>query len=236
MNKRTLSIRSINEILVSIEPDKKLMYDQKHVEKLYLEYQGLDCDDTESMEVLASAMRGRDVLLIGPGTSVIKEEQKITRYIAVNNPIVIPINFLPNQFSSDYVFISNSKRFEQLFMYLNKKENRTVKTIATSNLLKAKHTFSFVLNYDSLIDSRTDIPDNSLIMLIKVLIRLGIKKVGLAGFDGYSDSEMNFFRTNMEYSFIKEKAKYLNTYVKDFLRSSEEDIYVEFVTKTKYEE
>jgi len=236
MEKRTLSIRSINEILVSIEPDKKLMYDQKHLEKLYLEYQGLDCDDTEAMELLGSAMQGRDVLLIGPGTSVIKEEQKIARYISVNKPVVIPINFLPNQFSSDYVFISNSKRFEQLFMYLNQKENRTIQTIATSNLLKAKHTFSFVLNYDSLIDSSTDIPDNSLIMLLKVLIRLGVKKVGLAGFDGYSESEMNFFKTNMEYSFIKEKAKYLNTYVKDFLHSSEEDIYIEFVTKTKYEE
>ena len=39
LNKHTLSIKSINEILERIEPDKKLMYDQEYLEELYCRYQ-----------------------------------------------------------------------------------------------------------------------------------------------------------------------------------------------------
>ena len=39
MNKRTLSVKSINEILSKLEGEKQLMYDQKLIEQLYLDYQ-----------------------------------------------------------------------------------------------------------------------------------------------------------------------------------------------------
>ena len=110
-----------------------------------------------------------------------------------------------------------------------------IKTIATSNVTKTKGRFSYVLNYSSLIDAETEIPDNSLIMLLKTIEKVGVKKVGLAGFDGYSESEMNYFNTNMEYSFAKEKAQYLNNYAKNFLHDYKNRMIFEFVTKSYYE-
>ena len=118
---------------------------------------------------------------------------------------------------------------------LSENNYRTLKTIATSNVTKTHGNFSYVLNYSSLIDEETEIPDNSFIMLLKTLEKAGVKNVGLAGFDGYSESEMNYFNTNMEYSFAKEKAQYLNNYAKIFLSDYKKRINVEFVTSSYYE-
>ena len=40
----------------------------------------------------------------------------------------------------------------------------------------------------------------------------------------------------MEYDFIKKKVGYLNTYVTEFLESVKDQITVEFLTKSHYEE
>ena len=53
-------------------------------------------------------------------------------------------------------------------------------------------------------------------MLLKTLKTVGASSTQLAGFDGYSINDINYFNTNMEYSFAKEKAQYLNGYVKNF--------------------
>lgn len=92
-----------------------------------------------------------------------------------------------------------------------------------------------MLNYSKLIDLDTDIPDNSLVMLLRMLRCVEVKEVALAGFDGYSEHEMNYYNTNMEYSFAKEKALYLNNYVMSVLRSQDIPA-VHFVTASKYEE
>ena len=236
INKRTLSIKSINEILKCINPEKKLLYSKDHIEELYLEYQHNECADIETIRTLSDELRDNEVLLIGPGKSIVLEKNKIYEYISEHIPIVISINYIPSDFNSQYLFITNSKRYAQMATKLCEANYREIKTIATSNVTKTNGSFSYVLNYSSLIDAETEIPDNSLIMLLKILENVGAKKVLLAGFDGYSESEMNYFNTNMEYSFAKEKAKYLNNYAINFLIDYKKRINVEFITKSYYEE
>ena len=50
MNKKTLSVKQIIEILNDIEFEKKLLYDAKYAEKIYLEYQNIECYDFENEE------------------------------------------------------------------------------------------------------------------------------------------------------------------------------------------
>ena len=45
MEKRTLSVKAINEILAKIEGEKKLLYDEDCIEALYVDYQAIDIDD-----------------------------------------------------------------------------------------------------------------------------------------------------------------------------------------------
>lgn len=234
MNKRTLSIKSINLVLDIIEPEKKLLYDKSYIEELYIKYQTKECDDREALRRLATELQGTDVLLIGPGKSVIQAEGKIKDYIANYRPVVIPVNFVPGGYEPSYIFITNSKRYTQMASKFN--ELASVKTIATSNITKTSGEFSFVLNYSALIDTETEIPDNSLVMLLKTLKTIKVSSVQLAGFDGYSLSDINYFNTNMEYSFAKEKAQYLNGYVKNFLRNYMCEMNVAFLTKSFYED
>lgn len=235
MNKRTLSIKSINEILKTIEEDKKLLYSKEHIEELYLKYQQNECSDGVAINALDEIFKNKEVLVIGPGKNITLELEKIKKYIIDVDPIVIAINYIPNEFKPNYLFITNSKRYAQMATKLSDDENKVLKTIATSNVTKTNGSFSYVLNYSSLIDAETEIPDNSLIMLLKTLEKAEVKKVALAGFDGYSASEMNYFNTNMEYSFAKEKADYLNNYATTFVCDYKKRINLEFVTSSYYE-
>lgn len=67
MNKRTLSVKQINEILLNIEPAKKLMYDEKYAEKAYLDYQNINCNDAETVSFFKNKLANKDILLLGPG-------------------------------------------------------------------------------------------------------------------------------------------------------------------------
>lgn len=71
-------------------------------------------------------------------------------------------------------------------------------------------------------------------MLLKALKALKAASIALAGFDGYSENEMNYYNTNMEYDFAKEKAAYLNQYVKSYLEREMKDVAISFVTESYY--
>ena len=50
MNKRTLSIKSVNEILGKLEGEKKLLYDRDYMEALYVNYQNKEVNDEKARE------------------------------------------------------------------------------------------------------------------------------------------------------------------------------------------
>ena len=77
--------------------------------------------------------------------------------------------------------------------------------------------------------------DNSLVMLMKAMRKIGVGKLYLAGFDGYSRRTDNYFDTRREYSFVKAQASYLNRYVQDVLSSMQDELDVEFVTQSRYQ-
>ena len=232
-NKHTLSVRSVNEILGKIAPEKKLMYDKKYIEQLYVDYQTNDISDADDREKLKKCLGGREILLLGPGRTIGLESEKICGYIAKRSPVVIAINQIPAGIKPDYIFLSNSKRYVQMSTALSVGK---YKIIATSNVTGTNDdVFAYRLNYGSLIDRNTEIKDNSLVMFIKVLIELGVKSVALAGFDGYSPDAQNYYDSQFEYDFVREKSEYLNAYMNDFLRSVKDKIDVKFITETLYD-
>ena len=231
-NKQTLSVKSVNEILGKIVPEKKLMYDKAYIEELYVEYQTNNINDSADRRRLRACLAGKKILLIGPGATVESQSEVIGQYIRNNSPIVIALNQIPKNVKPDFIFLSNSKRYIQMATALTFDKYNI---IATSNVTATDSKgFEFVLNYGSLIDKGAEIKDNSLVMLLKVLIELGVKNVSLAGFDGYSLNAPNFYNSQMEYDFIKDKATYLNEYMNAFLRSVKNTISIEFITETLY--
>jgi len=209
-DKKKLSVKSINEILEKLGDDKKLLYDQDYVEKLYLEYQKTECDDSMYREQLVEELHDKEILLLGPGNQIEEQRNRVVSYIAQKDLTIIAINFLPKDYKVDYLFISNSKRYVQLSTQLSKKDI-LITTIATSNVTKTIGCFDRVLNYSSLLDEDALIADNPLIMLLKILKEVEVKSIALAGFDGYAKAvTQNYVNLNMEHTFTKEKAQEIN--------------------------
>lgn len=233
--KRTLSIKSINEILNSIDDKEKLTFNQIHIEKLYMDYQKKDFDDTHALNELAQILIGNPILLIGPGTSVKKYNDKIQQYVNDKKPIIISINYNPTNVSADYIFLSNAKRYVSLVNRLNS-EDCKVKVIATSNVTKVNGMFDYTIEYSSLLDMNCSIIDNSLVMLLKILKKIGVKEVQLAGFDGYTSNDTpNYFDMAMEYVFTDTQANEVNDYVINFIKENSSDLKVNFITPTLYD-
>ena len=233
MNKKTLSVKQILEILHSLTFEKKLLYDAKYAEQVYLDYQNVACDDKLDISTLKQELKNQIVLLLGPGTSLNRQKARIRKFVLENNPLVISVNFRPNDFDANYIFLTNSKRYTQLLGDL-KENNTNAKIIATSNVTRAMNDFDYILNYNRLIDKEAEIIDNSLVMLLKALIILEVKDVHLAGFDGYSKRGDNYFNVNREYSYVKEKSAYLNKYVQNFIEENKDKLAVKFITKSHY--
>lgn len=234
MNKKTLSVKQIIEILNSLSFEKKLLYDAKYAEQVYLKYQDVVCDDKADIEKLKKVLKNKEVLLVGPGNNIKRERTKVKKLISERKPIVISVNYAPKDIKIDYVFLTKTKRYTLLLNDLHGSENENVGIIATSNVTKARGNFHYILNYGTLIDRDTEVIDNSLVMFLKEAVALEIKKVYLAGFDGYSKRGDNYFDVSREYSFAKEKADYFNEYVKEFLNTVKDKLIIKFITKSKY--
>ncbi len=231
MAKRTLSVKSINDILGSLEGEKKLLYDKTYIERLYSQYQDKEINDTKDIEKLRRLLDGRNILLTGPGKSMLREHDKVLDYIDKNAPLIISINYIPEHIKPDHIFLSNSKRYVQLAGALSRGE---YSIIATSNVTCCSGSFDYTLNVSRLLDRSAEIIDNSLVMLIKALAEMGVKSAVLAGFDGYSSISGNYSDPAMEYDFVREKADYLNKYTSDFIRQYSGRITLKFLTESKY--
>ncbi|MBR6171943.1 MAG: aldolase catalytic domain-containing protein [Eubacterium sp.] len=235
MNKRTLSITAVNEILQKIPEDQKLEKNMKLIEQLYLDYQKEECDDTADLERLKGDLRGQEILIIGPGTTIRTHADQIRNYIKNNKPVIISINYIPAIIHPDYMFITNSSRYLQAATQIHAEENSDIKLIASSNLKRSSREFDYVVNYSRIIDEKAVFPDNSMCMLIRTLIHCGCRRVILAGLDGYSPDNVNYYDVSKAYSFLKEKAEALNRYAIEFFASIQDRVDVRFLTPSAYE-
>lgn len=239
MNKGTLSVTEINDLLQKIPEQDKLGKNIKGLEHIYLEYQKNECDDANTIKDLNSEYVDKNILILGPGRTIREKEMDITDYIDKYNPIVISINYIPDNYKLDYVFVSNSQRYLMMASKLVEAKNKKLKIIATSNVTRMEEkltSFDYRVNYSKLIDEENEeCPDNSLLMLLTLLIKIGVKQVAIAGCDGYTPDDVNYVQENMEYTFIKRIADKLNQDVKKYIFDFKNQIGVKFITPSKYE-
>ena len=238
-----LSVKSIGEILDQIEPDRKLMYDADYIRDLYLEYQKNHCDDTEAKKQLKNELAGRNIIILGPGQNVYKQRDRVERYIESlidggkrrSDIALISINFIPAGYDVNYVFMSNAKRYVQLCSALNEQKEKS-RLIATSNITRTLGEFDYTLNYSELLDEEALMPDNPMIMMLKLLKDYEPVSIALAGFDGYKETSLpNYVNPNMEYTMSKEQAASINNDAKKGIEKLGMSRKIKFITESMYE-
>lgn len=223
----TLSISKQNELLSQIPEEDKLLFNSQKAENIYKKFIEKKESDTDVITNLKSIFQNKKLLLIGPGKNICLQREKVEEYIKNNKPCIIAVNYIPNGINSDYVFITNARRYHNM-------QIGEQKTIATSNVECRSREFDFTVNLESLIEKNEKIVDNSFLMLLKLLQSIGISYVSCAGFDGYSETENNYFDLEMEYVELKEQAQSLNEHVRHTIAKLRENMQIDFITFSIY--
>lgn len=111
-----------------------------------------------------------------------------------------------------------------------------IRIVATSNVTRSCGGFDFRLDFEKLIDRDAVFMDNSFIMLLKVLVRAGVRHVALAALDGYSsDRATDYYSSELEYESARRKGSEINAYVNRMLPQFRERVPVDFITTTVYD-
>ncbi|MDD6155447.1 MAG: hypothetical protein PUB52_00285 [Lachnospiraceae bacterium] len=185
-SKYRLNNCDVKYILSRIDEEKRQRYDYDLIQKLYLEYSSTKVDDTQILEQLSDVLKGKKVLVLASGTTIETYKDNIIEYIEENNPVVVSVNFKPCDIKVDYVFFTNVIRWEE---FTNKTNQE--KFILSSNIHTDNENVKIV-NYSSLIEECSVMPDNSTIMLLNLLDHIGATEIGIAGFDGFNEQNRNY--------------------------------------------
>lgn len=231
-SKYRLNNCDIKYILSSIDQEKRQRYDYDLIQKLYVDYSSSKVDDCEIMNQLTSDLEDKKMLIVASGATTKTHKYILEEYIQKNNPIVIGINFRPQNIKVDYIFFSNVIRWEEF-----KSKSDREKYILTSNIHTQDNNVMTV-NYSSLIEECSLMPDNSTIMLLNLLDHIGVSEIAIAGFDGLDERQQNYIdgtepvrHINMTYEQINEEISKL---FKSYKERVAMKIKVKVITPSKY--
>lgn len=225
--KDTLSVKSFRELLSSISKDDRVIFKKEAADNYYRKYMENFVDDKNAINSLSHEMYGKEILLLTPGKSIRTCSANIKKETNRKDTIVWAVNFYDTEFNIDYIFVSNMRRLKQLGDVGKKK------IICTSNIssdIKAE----YILNYSSYISESESLVDNAGLMSLKILTALGVKKVKIAGMDGYTSIQAeNYFNRKFEvyHPFDIENR---NELMASELRRLMKHIEIELITPTRY--
>ncbi len=221
--KKTLTIESMDEIFSMMENEKRSSYEQQYIERLYEKYMSVrDCSQNHLNELIR-IVSDQNIVIIAPGKSSIAEKDKILECVKCENAVAISINHKYEEYECDYIFVSNLRRYREL----NKEDYG--KCIITTNIRSDK-TYLRV-NYEELINNIEAVSDNASMMLIKLLILLGARKVFICGLDGYSVVPTeNFADEKMNFYVNKTRFEEMNEGLNRMIERYSKEVPMEFVT------
>ncbi|MBP5505172.1 MAG: aldolase catalytic domain-containing protein [Bacteroidales bacterium] len=213
-DKFRLATKDIKYIISMIDPQTRLRYDYDNLQRLYQEYNHTKVDDSESLKKLSGALKGHDILLLLPGSSIVKYKPQIIQAIEQNGMMVIMVNFIDTDYLryNSMVFWGSTKRYERF-----KDDRFKLQSFMTSNVESDNDT-DWVFNYDSYIDRTKEYSDNTMLMLLRILHRIGITTYSIAGFDGFSDSSNNYVDNGYNEERFRTRYDVINKAIADHLK------------------
>ena len=227
LSRQTLQVRDIGMILSQLPLNERAVFNKKLIDQLYLARQENEIDDLTVRNELKEDIRDKSILILGMGKSIAREKATIEKFIEENKPFVFSVNYASN-LRVNKVFISNQRRYStiNLIDYSN--------VLFTSNV-KSKPEFVATLNYSSLLNDNELIYDNAGLMLMELLRQLGVKKICLAGFDGFIHNQTeNYYETTQMGVMEQEQLDKINSAIEFQLKKFRNTIELEFITTTNY--
>lgn len=238
-NHRT-NARDMSNIIASLSQTERRAYDYDLLEKRYMENQNRIIDDSAALKTLSEKFNGRKVLLLAPGKTIISEKEKIQDFIKKENPIVIAVNAVHQGYDYDYISFINSVRYQYAKEAFGK-EFKEHSKILLSNIKTEAESDELIVNFNSVIKRNWEHFDNAILCNLRLLLKLDVKEVALAGFDGfktaynesYADSSLPTLNPDGRWGELNEEIKDM---FNDFVLSSKDKMHIEFVTESIFSE
>lgn len=236
-NHRTNS-RDMRNIIESLSPADRKKYDYDLLEKKYLENQSRRVDDEVVIEELKEVFEDREVLLIAPGKSIIEKQEQIKAYIDEKCPIVICVNAISELYNCDYLFLTSVTRYDYA-KEIYPKQFEQMKKILLSNIKVVPNDDELIINFERVIKRGWEHFDNAVITCLRLLSKLSVKDVTLAGFDtfehhynaSYADKALPTINPDNKWDELNEEI--LEMYL-DFKRTSGENMNIQFITDSYF--
>ena len=238
--KGSIRSRDIRFILNRIGSEARKRYPYDLLEKTYLEYLQSDIDDSKAISILEGKLKGKTVVVIAPGQTATTQCSQIQKYIEETNAIVITVNFMHDRILSDYVYMSNAKRYKY---WIHTEGFQSAQKILTSNIIDwtTNDDDTLVVSFLRLVKCGWEHLDNSAIMLLRLLDNYELKQLAIAGLDGYCYStpgKLNYANQDLELSNVYENPMELNEEIReiliDFIRSRRQKYNISFITDSRF--
>ena len=238
-NHRTSALE-MHSIISSLSESQRAQYDYDLLEQKYLEYRSQAVDDHAVYDALRAKWRDRRILLLSPGTSLKKQKEAIRAYIEKEKPVCIGINAVSVEYEYDYLFFSNQMRYAYAKdVYPEVLQSKA--KLLLSNIKNCAEDGEYIVNFNMLIKRGWPHFDNATILCLRLLSKLHVREVVLAGFDGFSDSHKDNYvdeelpRINPGMSMDELNAEILEMF-RDFRQSVQGQMDITFITESKFAE
>lgn len=239
VNHRT-NAKDMRIVIESLSAEERTKYDYDLLESKFLDYQNKNVNDEDVINKLKKIINSREVLLISPGKSIYLNKSEIQNYINDKKPFVIGVNAVCPDYNYDYLFFSNSIRYDYALEMHGDLMNNIDKIVVSSVRSKNEHKLDIV-NFSLLIKRGWEHFDNAVIMCLRLLNRLQINKVALAGFDGFSNNYSESYFDDLLPS-LNSKGNWneLNEEIKDmfndFKETTSRTMQIKFLTKSIFDD
>lgn len=236
-NHRTNS-KDMRNIIRSLSTEERRHYDYNLLESKYVENQNRVVDDEEAIHSLENHLKNKSVLLIGPGATTDRERDKIVAYIHRDHPIVIFVNAINKNYKGDYLFLINSVRYDYAkAAYRNEFDSLT--KILLSNIKTETMENEYIINFDRVMKRGWEHFDNAVISCLRLMDKVHVRKVGIAGFDGFRKYDETYADKSLPTRNPDHRWEKLNAEVQemydDFKSSCNSDMKISFVTTCMFE-
>ncbi len=226
-DKKTLTVEDMNEIFDMMDEDKRLSYDKDYIEEVYVRYMATGRVQEAHKTELKDKLVGKKVLLIAPGKSSVDEVEKIIGFAVKDDVVSISVNFDYAKVETDFIFLSNLRRFREL------ETDKRSKCIVTSNI-PADNVY-LQTKYKDLLTDIEAVKDNAGLMAIKFLMDYEVKEIYLAGFDGYAhDVKENYGDRQMALITRNAVLDAMNEGMTAVMRQYSKDVDIHFLTDEKH--
>lgn len=226
LNNHRTNSKDMRTIIESLDETERKKYDYELLESKYLKNQSYNVNDKDALLHLSKDFTNREILMVAPGNLAISKQNEILDYAKNINAVIIGINAILPGYKYDYLFFANSARYE----YAKQKDKELfnkAKKIVLSNVKNIGDDREEIIGFNTIIKRGWKHFDNAVICALRLMDKLQVKKISIAGFDG--------FKTKYNESYADPYLPSLNPEGKwDELNQEIKEMYKDYISNARY--